>query len=224
MSVRLIKLNVIKKNRKYFACTLESGYKCKLLVDSASENIELGEKSYWIEDISVRTKYGTDLIYKITTNGDKKESKQDECGIVTLKHHLYNKNLVENCRNLGGKWDSQESVWVFDSMVESEVDELDILYNDDLIVVDIIAKENLYECTSAVYFCGYKIAAASGRDSGASLAEGVVMIDGEVTSSGSMKNWNTKILDGSKFRIKISKNLLEKNVDDYSEEWEVIQK
>ncbi len=35
-------LNIIKRNRKYFAAETDSKRKCKLLIDSNSENLELG--------------------------------------------------------------------------------------------------------------------------------------------------------------------------------------
>ncbi|EOX4801897.1 hypothetical protein ACU440_002650 [Vibrio alginolyticus] len=95
-------LNIIKRNRKYFAAETASKHKCKLLIDSNSENLELGEHCLAVEDISVRSKYGTDLIYKLSASAEA----QAEQGIVSLKSD-YNSLLVEECHRLDGAWDKE---------------------------------------------------------------------------------------------------------------------
>ena len=91
-------ITLIKKNSKYFAAKIGK-FDCKVLVDNNSESLELGEHTLEFDDISVRTKYGTDLIFKLSAS----ESEQEEAGIVTLKTDFYNKKLVEQCHKLGGK-------------------------------------------------------------------------------------------------------------------------
>ena len=71
----------------------------------------------------------------------------------------------------------------------------------------------------SVSFCGYTIARATDRDSGAMLGDGISKIDGCIRSSGSMKNWTTCVDGGSVFRLKVPENLLEKYVN--SEDWHV---
>ncbi|WP_313455580.1 hypothetical protein [Stenotrophomonas sp.] len=44
--------------------------------------------------------------------------------------------------------------------------------------------------------CGRSIARARGRDSGATLSPGIVIIEGGFTSGGSVKNWTTKVKNG----------------------------
>ena len=60
--------NVIKKNRKYFAATTDNNKSCKILIDDYSKDLALGEHFLAVKDISVRSKYGTDLIYKLAAN------------------------------------------------------------------------------------------------------------------------------------------------------------
>lgn len=194
---------VIKKNRKYFEATL-NGYKCKILIDAASENLEPGEHTLEVDDISVRSKYGTDLIFKLKASPEQ----QEEAGICTLRTPFFNKNLVNECHRLGGKWDPEEKAWIFSGLVEEEVEALDDKYNSPLVGMEITALTNLYGSQEPIYLAGFKIATAKGRDSGATLSEGISFIKGEYTSSGSMKNWNTKIAEGSVFRMLVPENCL----------------
>lgn len=198
------KLEVIKKNRVYFKCKNEAGYFVKLRVTPESENLELGIQDLIVNDVSVRTKYGVDIIYELV--GVKKE----DSGIITLKHHAYNSTLVSACKQLGGRWDAEEKVWVFDDIVEDQVQELDYLYNTEIVPIEIEAKGDISVWHNTVDFCGYTIARAYGRDSGAKLGDGVSKIKGGATSGGSMKNWTTEVSEGSVFRLKVSRPLIEK--------------
>lgn len=193
--------NIIKKNRKYFAATT-NGYKCKILIDSNSENLEIGEYTLEVDDISVRTKYGTDLIFKLSSSVEE----QKDVGICTLQHHAFNKILVEKCRNLGGKWDGD--TWVFSGMVESEVEELDVVFNSELVTIEITNEDEVREWHDAVTFAGYSLAKARDRDSGAKLADGVALIEGKATSGGSAKNWVTKLVENSVLRLQVPCDLL----------------
>ena len=211
--MKTIKLQVLKKNRVYFKCVNETGYEVKLKVTPKSENLELGTHELLVNDVSVRTKYGTDIIYDL-------ESEIKEDGIVTLKHR-YNTTLVEKCRELGGKWDSDSKAWVFSKMVEDKVEELEALYCGDEVVVEITAVEDRFGSQGPVTWEGYPLAKATGRDSGATMCEGVSMTEGKIGSGGSVKNWGTEVLKGTKFRLSISHGLLE-NADTDRFTYEVI--
>ena len=211
--MKTLTLNIIKKNRKFFACT-HNGYDVKLIIDEVSEKLELGVHELLVEDKSIRTKYGTDVQYQL-----KNEIKQTE-KIVTLQSS-YNSLLVESCHKLGGRWDKESGTWVFSDFVGKEVDDLDALYNDDIVVVDIEAKTRISEGQNSVEFLGYPIARACGRDSGAKLGEGIALLEGKIDSGGSAKNWTSVVAEGSKFRLKISKNLLGKYA---GKEWSVLIK
>ena len=219
MDIKTIKLDVLKKNRKYFACK-KNGYKCRLVIDENSKDLEVGQHELMVNDVSVRTKYGTDLIYKLAA--DAKE--QAESGFVTLSHFTFNQDLVDDCKNLGGKYDN--NVWVFSDIVADKVDELDFLYNSELIAVEITALEDIREWHAPVSFMGYSIARAFGRDSGAKLANDVSMIKGGYDSGGSMKNWVTRVDEGSVFRLKVPSELFKIMRKGESEIWkiEVIEK
>jgi DNA-binding Xre family transcriptional regulator len=212
--MKTLTLDIIKKNRKYFACTNSNGYKCKLVIDANSENLETGRHELLVDDISVRSKYGTDLIYKLSSSSNS----QKNAGITTLQHHTYNSKLVDECRKLGGKWDADEKVWLFNGIVENEVEELDYKYNSELINVKLTALDDICEYHSGVEVVGHTIARAYDRDGGATLQEGVALVSGTVTSGGSRKNWTTVVREGAVIKMQIPQNLISE-ID--SDEWDV---
>lgn len=192
------KLEILKKNRKYFAVTVD-GYKCKLVIDENSQDMEPGVyDNIPLEDVSVRTKYGTDVIYALVGS-----AADHMGGICTLKSQLFNTRMVERCHELSGKWDREIGVWVFSDLVEDQVEELEEYYCGELIPVEITIKRTIIGDRDPVYIDGYRIATAMGRDSGAKLDANVSMISGCITSGGSMKNWTTVIKPDSVIRMKL---------------------
>lgn len=202
-------LNIIKRNRKYFAAETDSKRKCKLLIDSNSENLELGEHCLAVEDISVRSKYGTDLIYKLSASAEA----QAEQGIVSLKAD-YNSELVKECRKLGGSWDKEQGAWIFPGFVSDEVEELDEIYNSAPITVEITAIEEIREYGKAIEFLGCPLCRAFGRDSGARIDSDIALISGYATSGGSHKNWATILNEDSVLRLQVPSTILEIHEDD----------
>lgn len=208
-NLKTIKINVMKKNRKYFACYID-GYKAKLIIDENSKNIELGENEYLVIDKSIRSKYGTDLIFALATNESLEKS--DVC---TLTHHAYNSILVTICRNLGGKYDREINAWVFNSFVENVVEDLDYTWNSKLLTIEITTRDNEYglrEPLGPLNFYGYTLGRATGRDSGAKLGDGVALLRGAIDSGGSQKNWATTCSAGSIFRLQFPEKLLDKAI------------
>lgn len=195
---------VTKKNRKYFAATLENNTACKILIDENSQDLDLGTHTLDLDDISVRSKYGVDLIFKLAGS----VQAQADAGICTLRHARFNAVLVNSCRQLGGKWDADEKAWVFSGFVAAEVEDLDALYNSALVTVDIVSPVDVSQWQGPVLFVGYPIAKATGRDSGAKLCDDVAKIEGTVTSGGSAKNWTTKVMAGTVLRMQVPSALL----------------
>lgn len=197
--------NIIKKNRKYFAATT-GGYKCKVLIDKNSESLALGNHNLEVEDISVRSKYGTDLIFKLSASVEDIE----DAGICTLRHGKFNSVLVKEARKLGGKYDHEEGAWVFSGIVNDEVEALDEIFNSDLITIELTFNDTFFSSQGAVEIFGYTVAKATGRDSGAITPDGIAFIKGRAGSGGSMKNWGTKIEDGSVVRLQVPALLFDK--------------
>ena len=213
-STETITINIVKKNRKYFAA-LKGGYKCKVVIDDNSRNLTLGTHTLLVTDESVRSKYGTDLIYKLIADS----AAQEAAGICTLKHPYYNSVLVGRCKDMGGRWDREQKAWVFSDLVADKIDELDDIYNSDVISIEITSIEGITAHTAPVDFCGYTISRACGRDSGAQIGDGVSLISGIIGSCGSVKNWRSYVDAGAVFRLKISEALLK--ISDESEHWTV---
>ena len=196
---------IVKRNRKYFAAKIDGKIPCKILIDENSNDLIEGVHQLEVDDISVRSKYGTDLIFKLS------ESVKTiaDAGITTLKTNFYNRNLIDECHKLGGKWDGDEKAWVFSGLVSDKVDELDEKYNSKPIAVELTFNSELYEYGGPVTLAGFEIAKAYGRDSGAKLANGIALIEGGITSGGSMKNWKTIVKEGSVIRMTIPEKLLD---------------
>ncbi|MDA0407359.1 hypothetical protein O7R08_15565 [Vibrio alginolyticus] len=195
--------NVIKKNRKYFAATTDNNKSCKILIDECSKDLALGEHFLAVKDISVRSKYGTDLIYKLAANVEE----QTRLGICSLKT-AYNTLLIEECRKLGGTWDKPQGAWIFSSIVEKEVEELDEIFNSALVTVEIEAIEEIQEQGKAIEVLGYPVCKAFSRDSGARIETGIALLAGYATSGGSKNRWTTVLSEGATLRLKIPVDLL----------------
>lgn len=212
-TLRTVTLEVVKKNRVYFKCLNEKGFEVKLKITPESENLNLGKQTLLVRDETVRTKYGIDVIYSL-------EAEVKDKGIVTLVSR-YNKRLVESCRELGGKWDSDNKAWVFPKIVEDKIEELDHYYNTNIKAVEICATEDIFCHNEAVHFFGYPIARATGRDSGANVCEDVSLISGNITSEGSMKNWGTEVKKGATFRLEISQQIIDKYLSLTEHKWDL---
>tara|TARA_R110002167_G_scaffold336366_1_gene543723 strand:+ start:17 stop:391 length:375 start_codon:yes stop_codon:yes gene_type:complete len=82
--------------------------------------------------------------------------------------------------------------------------------NMEKLKVRITAKED--NCRRfAVVFMGEKVAVAFSRDSGAKVAYGVRMLDGNIDSGGSQKNWYCKVDSGSVFELEVDEESFMKN-------------
>ena len=197
-------IKIIKKNRKYYAAKLKNGCKAKVVIDTYSANLELGEQELLLDNISVKTKWGTDLIYKLRAPAEA----QKEAGVTTLTAD-YNSVLIEKCRMLGGNWDKEAQAWTFSDLVADEVEKLDEKYNSISVAIEIAINEELWQGKGPVELAGIKIAQAWGRDSNAKLGQGIALLAGSIGSGGSWKNWGTEVHKGSVIRLNVPELLIE---------------
>jgi len=63
----------------------------------------------------------------------------------------------------------------------------------------------------AVVFMGVKVAVAFSRDSGAKVGYNAQMIEGEIDSGGSRKNWHCFVKEGSIFELEVDAEFYRKN-------------
>ena len=209
------KFIILNRARKYFAAT-HKGYKCKILIDANSEKLEVGEHELLVDDISIKSKFGTDYIYKLS--GEVTEQKTG--GVCSLKHR-YNVDLIQECKKLAGQWSAANKAWIFSSIVQDKVDELDDIYNSNEIFVEIQALKDFAKIRSPIDFCGYPVAIAVGRDHGAKVGDGVALIEGCISSGGSFRNWTTTIDKDTIFRLSVPEKNLERWLKHESASWKI---
>ncbi|MCF7220995.1 hypothetical protein [Marilutibacter chinensis] len=113
----------------------------------------------------------------------------------------WNEAFVKDAREkLSGKYTGGE--WVFDVFNEQRVRKtLMAIYGCDGITTDTCTVRVTLDGDDdagqgPITIWGRPIARATGRDSGATLSPGIVIVEGGFTSGGSMKNWTTKVKDG----------------------------
>ena len=124
----------------------------------------------------------------------------------------YAPEFVAGIKRLGGRWDPDGKVWIINSSERKEVEALlaDVygwmpphvaeMVGTQTIVIT--ARHNIVARRDGIRVAGQTIARAHGRDSGARLGPGVVQVAGkDPLSGGSMKNWETIIPEGTRFRL-----------------------
>lgn len=128
----------------------------------------------------------------------------------------YNMDFIKRVKLLGGKWDTEHKAWVVpDRSVEEARAAMVAVYGRDdrepSETVDVILRfPERYESDihSSISLMGRTIARAHGRDSGASIGDGVMFLEGSPDSDGSLKNWYTVIKAGSVVKLlDVPKNL-----------------
>ena len=141
----------------------------------------------------------------------------------------YNPSFPGRAKALGGKWEAGRKAWVFDGRDEARVRELcQQVYGEggttdeqaDLVTVRLRAAKEVSEWQEGLFCCGRQIASATGRDSGARLGGGVVLLAGRVDSGGSVKNWVTKATAGTEVEIK---DLPRPALENMTAGWEVVE-
>ncbi|MDX8393213.1 MAG: hypothetical protein R8K21_01325 [Mariprofundales bacterium] len=93
--------------------------------------------------------------------------------------------------------------------VSDKVEELEILFNDDIRNYEVEFIDGLVGYREFAKFLGVVVLTGHGRDSGAKVGNGISLVDGEMGSGGSQKNWTVRLSNNSKIRLKLPKNLVE---------------
>ena len=123
----------------------------------------------------------------------------------------YNAEFVREMKsNIGSrKWNAESKTW---NVSADDKDALLKILNDifgysedqggkTCTVENKFNKED-YADKGAIMIAGIVIAKAYGRDSGATVADAVTVLDGGFTSGGSRANWETKVKEGTVIRVK----------------------
>lgn len=113
----------------------------------------------------------------------------------------YNSEFVTKARNLRGEW--QSGRWAFSTSVLEHVRNVmlecyGVTGENPYETVTLLVKEwNDCMYIGGLELFGRPIAKAYGRDSGAKLQDGIVLLEGRLTSGGSVKNWQTAAKDAT---------------------------
>lgn len=151
------------------------------------------------------------------------ELKQD--GERLVLKSPYRADFPKDARALDGRWDKDNRVWTFPvSLKDGVIKAISRHYEVDIeqpvtetVVAIVTATADHSVEKGDVMLEGTVLASASGRDSGAKTGEGVVLMDGNIGSSGSMKYWQTDVAEGAQFRVKeFPVHLLESEHDGWS--------
>lgn len=202
----LVNVNLIKKGRKYWkACIENKSFEFKLTINEMTENYKTGDTipTLYCLDETVTTRYGTDVKYTPVVKDASKEEK-----FITLKTSEYNQKIVEKCKKLGGAWDANEQAWIFPSFLEEQVEELDYQINSKPIQVKVRFIDGWRKYCGPLYWNGKLLGRAFDRDGGARIEHGVAVLEGDLTSGGSIKNWTTEIIKNSLLTFEMPENLL----------------
>ena len=117
----------------------------------------------------------------------------------------FNRDFVAAIRNVGGrKWDADDKCWTVPAETLPQVRQImmDVYGETDLpdaggsVTVKVLFKEEYSERRDDVIIFKKVIASARGRDSGARPGDDVTFLEGEPTSGGSMKNWESVVPAG----------------------------
>lgn len=133
-----------------------------------------------------------------------------------IQLHNYNYLLMQKLNDLLGE--HHNFMWDENELVAAETAEILKLSDHDC-AVEITAKEDVKNSTSALKIAGYNLAVAKSKTSGAFLSKNVAKLSGEIKSGGSAKYWFTYCTKGSTFRLKVNKQFFLENYD--AEKWEV---
>lgn len=122
----------------------------------------------------------------------------------------YHPDLPAKAKKLGGKWSATAKAWTFDIRDEDRVKDLyrNIYGTDgdtptgDLVTLRVNFFEGASDLHGGIFIGGRCIGRATGRDSGASLANGIIIIEGRIYSGGSVKNWRTIAAEGTIVEIR----------------------
>jgi hypothetical protein len=114
-----------------------------------------------------------------------------------IVHSPYSPDFPDRAKKIGGRWDDGKRYWKFDTRDETRVRDLcREIYGtdgaDQPTLVTLRVRKAAFGQPgwrkASWFLAGRLVARVFGRDSGASLGDGVIVIEGDVTSGGSKKN------------------------------------
>lgn len=115
----------------------------------------------------------------------------------------YSKDYVKAARDMGGKWSGEE--WVFEGVERADVEALVrkyfVLAEDTRPIRVRATVRHTSEDRENLFIGKVPILRGYGRDSGATVLDGVKKFKGKIGSGGSRKNWDVFADAGCEFEI-----------------------
>lgn len=116
---------------------------------------------------------------------------------------------VYKIKQLGqAKWDSTLKGWRVSTDYKDEVKKIlldyygtDGSFSEKRVTIELLANQDIKAPQKPVLFAGKAVAQAFHRDSGARVGPNVALIEGDINSGGSSKNWETIVEKGSRFKL-----------------------
>lgn len=139
----------------------------------------------------------------------------------------YNAEFVKRIKQIGGaKWNGGQRCWtvpadtvdIVRGIMTDVYGETDIPDGGKKLRLRVTVLTDIEEYTAPVSFFGKNLASARGRDSGAIVGDGVSLERGEIDSSGSARNWTSRVKEGAVFVLSdVPESLYERDKD--AEQW-----
>ncbi len=136
---------------------------------------------------------------------------------VLLVNIEYCSQAIRKIKNLGqATWDKTMKGWLVSKAYEVELKDIlleyygtDGSFADKRVNIELITNQDIKMSQKPVLFAGKALAQAFNRDSGARVGQNVALIEGNINSGGSSKNWETIVEKGSRFKlINVNEQLL----------------
>ena len=143
----------------------------------------------------------------------------------------YNPDFIDEAKQIGGKFNGDTKCWEFDVRNKDLIENILLsifgtdVNNNNLVDVVVKVNKRLVSERAPIYLAGRIIAQARGRDTGATVAEGISFINKKPQSGGSRQYWTTEIAPDSEFNIfDLPEGALKLLNENESIEYEVISK
>lgn len=142
----------------------------------------------------------------------------------------YNRDFISDLKRFIAsdmrKWNKDTKKWEISLTCESIID--DMLYRhfayiagSKSIKIIITAKDEIHGIRDSLKVAGKSIVSCRGRDSGAWVGRGTILISGNIYSGGSNKNYYSYCTKGSRFQVEIPESAINQiNTEDWDIEIE----
>lgn len=201
--MKTIKLEILKRNRQYFACKTWDNPKVRLRITPESEHLTVGTHLLDVVDISTETAYGRDVVYAVYNPAVGEE--------IKMEHRVNNVYLTDECKKIKGVLNDDRTEWTFSSAYASEVSKINAKYNTNLVTVDIKSIYDILHSYKGLVVCGYQLFCIDANNGEPILSPNVALVFG--TFNEGARRCKTLLNAGSVFRMQMPQEMLDEYED-----------